>query len=192
MHDEGAVLGDDEGIGFPLVGGAKLLTFLSTFLGHRAPFFLVDVVYCFLHSFLEPFQRHVGPHNSHCASLLVVDGHQQRYQRCDGVVALEERLRPNTVVDLERIREPLCLQIVVIGTADVLAHEAVVSLSGNIRAEPMSFLRIVVGDEADAAIEDTRIHTDHSFHDVVQMVRSLQILLYLGNMVDGAHIDIGQ
>ena len=56
-----------------------------------------------------------------------------------------------------------------------------------IGTEPMAFCRIVVIYKADATTADVFVRTHHTLHDVIELVRIVQVLLDEGSGILGCH-----
>ena len=110
------------------------------------------------------------------------------YQRaCSTVV--EVRLTPPATVGGDGAREPVHLQIVVLGRAYLLALHAVVDVSHHIGLKPAPFLRVVVLNEANARSDDVLIVAHQLLQNQVHIVGISQVALDRPRDVVGSHLD---
>ena len=79
-----------------------------------------------------------------------------------------------------------------IGIANDLLLDLAVIVPIGIRAEPLTFLRIVAIDETDATAADQRILVHDAFHENHHLVWLIEMILNLIHMIDGPRGNFGK
>ena len=191
MHDERAVLRYQEAIGHP-ARFPRFPLFPPVFIAIATPpteeHFLVHRV----HLHIQRVNGQVSTKHSHRASLLVADGMQVGYQWClRGVVGLEEGFRPESLLGLQSLHEPLVLLVVMLlhGVVDDLYMCAVAPIDIWHVAAP--FLRIVVLHEADAATAHAGVLLQDALQQHLQPGGVVKAFFHLWNEVQRPCTDVG-